>query len=290
MPRTTSPATSPRPANGATNGVPDHRDFGGNRATARVLLILSQFAGDSSAHGVSELSRELGMTKNMIHRALKTLARYGYLVRDESGTRYELGPGVLQLGRLGLEPLNLPQLADPYLQRMRELTAETVSLAVRSGRYAVTIAGLRGRGDVARRVPFGRPVPLHASPASRVILAGLPDAEIDAFLADGPLERYTPTTLTTPEQIWDEVRLVRERGYATSYADHARGATGIAFPVLANDGTPHGSVTIAGPADRLPEERLDELRPELEEIMGELNRHSQLYPAEQPFVPTPTDR
>jgi hypothetical protein len=48
VPRT---ASSPRAPSAATNGVPDHRDFGGNRATARVLLILSQFAGADDSHG-----------------------------------------------------------------------------------------------------------------------------------------------------------------------------------------------------------------------------------------------
>lgn len=283
MPRTSSPP-SPR---AATNGVPDHRDFGGNRATARVLLILSQFAHDTDSHGVSELSRELGMTKNMIHRALKALTRYGYLVRDESGTRYQLGPGVLQLGRLGLEPLNLPVVASPYMQRMQELTEETVSLAVRTGRTVVTIAGLRGRGDIARRVPFGRFVPLHASPASRAILAFLPDEEIEAFLAAGPLERCTSTTLTSPEQIREEVRWVRAHGYARGRGDHARGATGAAFPILASDGTPHGSITIAGPDSRLPAERLDALLPDLLQLAAELNRHTQLYPAEPLTQPSP---
>lgn len=283
MPRTASPSR----ASAASNGVPDHRDFGGNRATARVLLILSQFARGTESHGVSELSRELGMTKNMIHRALKTLTRYGYLVRDESGTRYQLGPGVLQLGRLGLEPLNLPVVAGPYMQRMQELTDETVSLAVRTGRTAVTIAGLRGRGDIARRVPFGRYVPLHASPASRAILACLPDDEIEAYLADGPLERYTATTLTEPDEIWEEVRRVRAEGYARGRGDHVRGATGAAFPILASDGTPHGSVTIAGPESRLPEERLDALLPQLLQLAAELNRHTQLYPAEPLTQPTP---
>lgn len=288
MPPTSSQASPPRTAKGAANGVPDHREFGGNRATARVLLILSQFAGDSASRGVSELSRELGMTKNMIHRALKTLARYGYLVRDASGTRYELGPAVLQLGRVGLEPLNLPLLAAPYLQRMQELSEETVSLAVRSGRTAVTIAGVRGRGDVARRVPFGRAVALHASPASRAILAFLPDEEIDAYLADGLLEQYTPSTLTTPDEVRGEVRAVRERGHSLSFGDHVRrGATGIAFPVLASDGTAHGSVTVAGPSDRFTDERRAELLPACEQIMQELNRHSRLYPAEQPASAQP---
>jgi DNA-binding IclR family transcriptional regulator len=226
------------------------------------------------------------MTKNMIHRALKTLARYGYLVRDETGTRYQLGPGVLALGRLGLESLNLPKLTEPYLQRMQELSDETMSLAVRSGRNAVTIAGVRGRGDIARRVPFGRVMPLHVTPASRAILAFLPDEEIDAYLAQGPLERFTQHTLVTPEQIWNEVRTVRDLGYAVWFADRAtHGANGLAFPVLASDGSPHGSVTMAGPPDRITNERLGELVPGLEEIAAELNRHSSLYPPEHPVEP-----
>jgi DNA-binding IclR family transcriptional regulator len=282
-----SPAQAPTtPASTVASGAaPDHRDFGGNRATARVLLVLSRFADGAASHGVSELSRELDMTKNMVHRALKTLVQHGYVVRDETGARYQLGPGVLQLGRLGLEPLNLPKLAEPYLQRLQELSDETVSLAVRAGRHTVTIAGLRGRGDVARRVPFGRITPLHASPASRAILAFLPDAEIDAYLAGGPLERFTSGTLVTAQQIWHEVHAVRSRGYATAFDDHMRGATGISFPVLASDGTPHGSVTVAGPRDRFSDERLELLLGDLKNVMTEFNRHSQLHPAENPAQP-----
>jgi IclR family acetate operon transcriptional repressor len=281
MPRTADPASTP----GAPEGARDHHDFGGNRATARVLLILSQFTDGSPSHGVTELSRQLGMTKNMIHRALKTLARYGFVVRDDSGSRYQLGPGVLQLGRLGLDTLNLPKLTEPFLEQMQELSGETMSLAVRSGRNAVTIAGLRGRGHVARRVPFGRVVPLHVTPASRAILAFLPDGEIDAYLDGGPLERFTPRTLTTADEVSEEVRAVRVRGYATAFGDRASGATGLAFPVLASDGTPHGSVTIAGPPARLTDERLAELLPDLQRAMAELNRHSSLYPPEHPVEP-----
>jgi IclR family acetate operon transcriptional repressor len=281
MPRPASPAPSPS----APEGTPDHHDFGGNRATARVLLILSQFTDGSPSHGVTELSRQLGMTKNMIHRALKTLSRYGYVVRDESGARYQLGPGVLQLGRLGLATLNLPKLTEPFLEQMQVLSGETMSLAIRSGRNVVTIAGLRGRGDIARRVPFGRIVPLHVTPACRAILAFLPDDEIDAYVNAGPLERFTPRTRVTPDEVWEEVRAIRARGYATAFADRATGATGLAFPVLASDGTPHGSVTIAGPPARLTDERLNELLPGLLAAMAELNRHSSLYPPEHPVEP-----
>jgi DNA-binding IclR family transcriptional regulator len=170
---------------------------------------------------------------------------------------------------------------------MRDASNETVSLAVPMHRTAVTIAGLRGRGDIARSIPFGRSVPLHASPAARVMLAHMSDEEIQAYLDGGPLERFTAATAVKPVEIWKEVELIRERGYAMGRGDHVKGATGIGFPVLANDGRPHGSLTIAGPVARLPEQRLEELKPVLLEIVAELNRHSRLYPAVQPSQPTP---
>jgi len=93
--------------------------------------------------------------------------------------------------------------------------------------------------------------------------------------------------VTDPEAIWAEVHQVRAEGYARGRGDHVRGATGAAFPILASDGTPHGSITIAGPDSRLPAERLDALVPELLQVAAELNRHTQLYPAEPLTQPTP---
>jgi DNA-binding IclR family transcriptional regulator len=278
----TTPQTDPVERIAAAGSV-DHR---GNVATTRVLRILSRFVDDHDSRGISELSRELGMTKNMVQRALKTLAHYQYVVRDQTGTRYQLGPGVLQLGRLGLEPLNLPQLAGPYLRQLQELSGETSSLAVRAVRGIVTLAGVRGRGDIARQIPFGRFAPLHASPGSRAVLAFLPDQEIERYLASGPLVRFTPNTLVTREEIWSEINAVRERGYATALGDHLRGANGASFPVLASDGTPHGSVTVAGPADRFTDERLSEVLPGMQAIVADLTRHSQLYAADHPVEAT----
>jgi DNA-binding IclR family transcriptional regulator len=154
----------------------------GNKATGRVLVVLSRLAEGAGSYGVTELSRELGMTKNMVYRALSTLLRHGYVVRDRSGSRYQLGPGVLALAGGGLPDLNLPEFTTPYMRRLREIAGETVTLAVPWGRNAVTVAGVRGRGVVARRIPLGRIMPLHISPASRAMLAAFPDAAIDEYL------------------------------------------------------------------------------------------------------------
>lgn len=247
----------------------------GNKATARVLTVLDQLVGGAESYGVSELSRALGMTKNMVHRALTTLARHGYVVRDAAG-RYRLGPGILQLGATGLPELNLPELCTAFMRRIRDLTGETVTLAVPAGRSAVTVGGVRGRGMIARTVPTGRVIPLHVSPAARAILAYFPDDGIDRYLGQ-PLARFTRDTLVEAEDIWHEVEAVRARGYAGVLGDHWRETQGAAFPILASGDYPHGSITVGGPVERLSLRRLHELLPDVRGIMAELNAQTSLY-------------
>ncbi len=60
-----------------------------NQATQRVLAVLLTLADAPGSRGVSELSRALGMNKNMVHRALSTLVAAGYAARDLSGELYQ---------------------------------------------------------------------------------------------------------------------------------------------------------------------------------------------------------
>lgn len=253
--------------------------FVGNKATVRVLAVLTRLAAGAESYGVTELSNELGMTKNMVFRALNTLARHGYVVRDPSGTRYQLGPGVLRLAGAGLPDLNLPEQAAPFMRRMRELTGETVTLAVPWERSAVTVMGVRGLGVIARRIPLGRIMPLHISPASRAILAGFPDSAIARYI-EQPLESFSAKTLSKPEQIWREVEAVRARGYATVFGDHWRGGNGVAFPLPGSAEFPHGSVTVAGPAERLTDESLASMIDDLRAIVEQLSGITRLFPSE----------
>ncbi len=264
------------PAGAAGEGA-QRPDTAGNKATARVLAVVAAFTDGAPSLGVSELARRLGMTKSMVHRALTTLLDEGYIVRDASGSRYQLGYRVLEFtGVTGSTP-ELPELCAPYMRDMFELTGETITLAVRRGPVAVTIHGIEGRGTIARRVPMGRVVPLHVSAAARVILGHLGDTEVEDYLHDRPLERVTPTTLGSPDSVWEDVRRTRERGCAYGLYDHARSAFGVAFPVLDRIGRPHGSVTVSGPRDRLTPDRLESLMPRLRAVAARLNRHSRLF-------------
>lgn len=251
-----------------------------NKATVRVLDVLSRFISWNASYGVSELSQELGITKNMAFRALNTLVEQGYLVRDRTGTRYDLGYGVLGLQSPIDDEFDVRPLCAPFLQRIHDITGESAFLSIIVGANHVTIDSVEAHGVKVSHHPRGLLVPLHASPASRVLLAFLQDDEIAEYIRTAsPLKRFTATTITDPKKLWDEVRLVRQQGFARGYGDHYAGATYISFPVLDSSGRPHAAVTIGGPPDRLTLEQVEIFLPRIQEVMRELNDQSRLYPA-----------
>jgi DNA-binding IclR family transcriptional regulator len=242
--------------------------------------VLSQFIGRRSSWGVTDLSEQLGLTKNMAYRALSTLLEQGYLVRDASGARYELGYRVLDLNAGQVEQLDIAALCGPAMRRLHELTGESVFLSIIVGRNHVTIDSVEAHGMKVSHNPRGLPVPLHASPASRVLLAFLHDDEITQYIrVASPLRSFTERTITDPARLWDEVRLVRRQRYAKGYGDHYTAGTYVAFAVLDGSERPHAAITVGGPIGRFTQARVDEKLPEMLRVMEELNLRSRLYPA-----------
>jgi DNA-binding transcriptional ArsR family regulator len=101
-----------------------------NQASQRVLAVLLAFAGHASPRGVSDLARELGMSKNMVHRALGALTDEGYVTRDATGALYQLGPRLLALPARGNIETDIVTLARPALEQLHRLTGESVYLSI----------------------------------------------------------------------------------------------------------------------------------------------------------------
>jgi len=269
----------------------DSRQFGDdqpgqfNKATAQILNVLSLYVGRRSSYGVTELSRELNISKNMAYRALSTLVKEGFLIKDRSG-RYELGFGVLQIQDLDADlQFDVRSFCAPFLQRLHKLTGESIFLSVIVGLNHVTIDSVEAHGIRVSHSPRGLQVPLHASPASRALISFLSDDEIAAYIrAASPLKRFTATTITDPEALWKEVALVREQGFARGYGDHYTHATYISFPVLDGTRRPHAAITVGGPADRLTEVDVERLLPGMMEIIDEMNSQSALYTSDARIV------
>lgn len=256
-----------------------------NTSALEIFRVLTSFISRDRTCGVTELAKELGLTKNLAFRTLSTLVDEGYLVRDASGARYELGYRVLDFRSFDAPKNDIRSLCTEYLQRMQELTGESVMLALPLGLRVVTVDGVESFGRRYSRISWGFAPPLHAGAAARVILASLTDNEIRKYLEiASPLRRFTENTIVTAEKLWEEVGKVRARGYAIGLQDLTFGSNYVSFAILDINDRPHGALTIGGPLDRFSPAVVDRTIEQMKAIVFELNQRSRLLVATPFFV------
>ena len=223
----------------------------------RALRILFAIADSASADvGVSELSRSLSMPKAVVHRILKTFTTHGFLSFDERTRRYQFGPGALAVGLAALRNLDVPAIARPYLERLAASSGETATLSVLQGSQRLYVDQVLSPQEVRLSAVLGRPYPLYAGASSKVLLAALPEAEVKEYLERVRLERLTDRTPTDRRRLEADLVEIRRSGYAATHGERQAGAASVAAAVLDASGRPFGSISISGPADRFPPERV----------------------------------
>lgn len=262
-----------------------------NQAAQRVLTVLDAFSGRIDPVSPAELGMALGMSKNMIHRALTLLEQEGLIIRTVAGNAYQLGPRVLRFSTTDDDQEDdINVICRPYMEQLADLTDESVFLGIIVGRNRVVIDKIEGVGRRVAHSQRGLAVPLHVSKASRVLLAYLSDQEIDAYLqAARPLAEYADlfaaSATETLDDVWNDVREIRAQGYISWVSTQQYGGTYIAFPVLDAEDRPHGVISVGGPSERFTVDVVAKALPRMQELMTQLRTRSRLLPAAAPMMP-----
>jgi IclR family transcriptional regulator, pca regulon regulatory protein len=220
-----------------------------SQSLERGLAILAAFRSGRPVLGVSELGREIGLSRSTTHRYVATLARLGYLRQDDGTKKYRLGPRVLDLGFSAINSMELREVAAPHLRALSDATGFTVNMAILDGldivyveRCRSTRAGLR---EVDLNLHVGARLPAYCTSLGKVLLAFLPDEERDAALASIAFSRRGPNTITSRGALAAELRRVRLDGFAINNEELAYGLRSIAAPVLDHDGVAVAAINLA---------------------------------------------
>jgi DNA-binding IclR family transcriptional regulator len=214
-----------------------------------VLDLLLSFGDGAPEHSVQTLARRCATSRSSTYRYLQMLRKRALVTAVRPG-HYRLGPRVLDLARVVAGPADLVAVAEPILRQLALETRETVLLTRRVGDRAVCVACVESPQAIRISFEPARNTPLHAGSAAKVLLAHLPDAEIDELLAR-PLEALTPKTITDASHLRRELAWIRRHGYATSEGEVDAGVRSVSAPVRARDGAVLAGLTLAGPAFRL---------------------------------------
>ena len=194
-----------------------------------MLAVLGAFTRDRPALTLSEISRAVDVPLSTAHRLVAELGTWGALERGDDG-RYRIGLRIWELGALAPRGLGLREAALPFMEDLYEVTHENVQLAVRDDTEVVFVERFAARDAVAVYTQVGGRFALAPTGVGLVLLAHAPVDVQDRVLA-GPLERFTPHTVTDPRQLRRVLAEVRRTGVAVSDRQVTMDAVSVAAPI-----------------------------------------------------------
>ena len=223
------------------------------QSLARGLAVIRAFDADHPVLTLSEVARRAEITRAAAGRFLRTLEQLGY-VRGSAATgvgrTFALTPRVLELGFSYLSALSIPEIVQPHLERLSREVDESVSAAVLDGEDIVYIARVPTRRIMSVRITIGTRFPAFATSMGRVLLAGMPDASVDALVAASALPPLTARTVTDAAALREELDRVRAQGWALVDGELEPGLRSVAVPLHDRRGDVVAAVNVSTSATR----------------------------------------
>jgi IclR family pca regulon transcriptional regulator len=220
-----------------------------SQSLERGLAILSAFRSGRPLLGVSELGRDMGLSRSTTHRYVATLAALGYLQQDGSTKKYRLGPRVLDLGFSAINSMELREVAAPHLREFSDDTGYTVNMAILDGLDIVYVercrSSRRGQREIDLNLHVGARLPAYCTSLGKILLAFLPAGERVARLEEIDFVRRGPNTLTSKTALIAELKRARDDGFAINNEELAYGLRSIAAPILSHDGEAAAAINLA---------------------------------------------
>ena len=217
-------------------------------------LILENLTGAKSGRGVTELSKELGLTKSNTFRLLQTLTTLGYVQHLPDKT-YGATLKTWRVGRASVENLNLRGIAAPELSYLSSATGEAVYLAVRENLNIVYIDKRDSLKPIRSWNTVGNTAPLHCVGTGKAMLAA--DFPKLRDQLSGALTQHTDKTLTNMAAIEADVKLSLKRGFAFDCGEFRERILSFGAAIVLPNGEAVGALGISLPDINLPSDGIE---------------------------------
>ncbi len=223
---------------------------------SKGLQVLEALARSKSGKGVTELSRELALTKSNTFRLLRTLTALGY-VRSSESRSYSATMKVWQVGLSVIGNLDLPRIAAPQMRMLSRETGEAIYLAVPDVLSVIYIDKIESTKPIRSWNPIGGSAPMHCVGTGKALLAADYDRLRDQVR--GRLTRFTDRTITSIKRLDADVAETRARGYAVDRGEYRERIFSFGAVLRLPDGQPVAAIGVSLPDVNLSEGRDEEI-------------------------------
>ena len=217
---------------------------------ARGLIVIQAFTQQHPQMTISQISLRTGLSRAAVRRCLYTLTKLGF-AGTEDGSRYSLRSRMLTLSHTFTTSNTLATAAQPVLERMSATYHESFSVATLDGEDIVYIARTSVSRVMTVDLHIGSRLPAYCTSMGRVLLAWLPQDQLEHYLAHVVLTPHTTRTVTSVEKLRGLLRSTRRNGFALCDQEYEVGLRSLAVPVYAPSGRAVATLNLSGNAPRL---------------------------------------
>jgi IclR family pca regulon transcriptional regulator len=218
-------------------------------ALARGLTVIRAFGPDRPRMTLADIAKRVTLPRATVRRSLITLETLGYVESD--GRNFALSPKVLSLGNSYLTSSPFPRSIQPMLERLAVSIGESCWAAILDDYDVLLVAGAKSNRMLSAGLRVGSRLPAFCSAFGRVMLAGLPDEEIESYFARLVPRMQTSRTVIDPAANKRSVFEARTNGYAIADGEVELGLCSLAVPIINMHGQTVAAVNTTAPSSRV---------------------------------------
>lgn len=203
------------------------------RALDRGLAILLAFSAKNPSLTVTDVATATNLSRATARRFLHTLSELGY-VHAANGRSFSLTPKILSIGYAYISSLGVGAITTSRIQALAASIREPVTIATLHETDYVVVARADSDRILKVSVSVGASRPAHVSSLGKVLLAYLPEAELDEYFARVTLRQLTERSITDKQRLRAALAEVREQGWAVSDEELEEGLLSVGAPIYRN--------------------------------------------------------
>jgi DNA-binding IclR family transcriptional regulator len=221
-------------------------------------LDVIEIVGEKGSVGVREISSLTGFPPATSHRLLSTLAKRGYLVQDKVAKNYSLALRFLELGSKAQQQSDLHAVARPHLHQLMLDSGETANLVVQDGDSVVYLDQVQSDESMLKIfTKLGARAPLYSTGVGKMFLSRWSQPELDSYIERTDLVPHTAFTLSSREEILEEMQRISLQGFAVDNEETELGVRCVAALIVDHREEVIAAVSISGVAMRITEDRIE---------------------------------
>lgn len=247
------------------------QDPGANTVHAldRGLIVLQALARERFL-SLTDLSLVIGVPTSTVHRILSTLERHGFVEQSEETNEWAIGIETFRVGSSYLDRTSLIENSRKTMRELMQQTGETANLAIADGGDIIFISQVESDNPIRAFFRPGTRGHLHASGIGKALMANMPRREVEKILQRKGCPEFTVNTLTSPADLFDDLKLTNHRGWALDDEERYMGMRCIASCIYNSYGEAIAGISISGPTVRFPDQSISIIGPQVKRAADEI--------------------